>query len=174
MIEIRYCLACAGELVLRREGDRERLGCPGCGRIHYQNPIPASVAVVFDTADRVLLVCRAAPPQRGAWCLPGGFLELGESGETGSLRELREETGLEGAGPIPLGSECSPSLLYGPLVVMGFLISQWHGVLLAGDDAAECRFFGCDELPKVAFVSHRRLIERALVIRGERRAGEKG
>ncbi len=30
------------------------------------------------------------------WCLPGGGLEEGEDPETGALRELREEAGVEG------------------------------------------------------------------------------
>jgi ADP-ribose pyrophosphatase YjhB (NUDIX family) len=48
--------------------------------------------------DRVLL-CRIAPGYWsgvGSWTLPGGGLDFGESPRVGALRELTEETGLEG------------------------------------------------------------------------------
>jgi ADP-ribose pyrophosphatase YjhB (NUDIX family) len=48
--------------------------------------------------DRVLL-CRIAPGYWsgvGSWTLPGGGLEFGESPRDGVIRELAEETGLDG------------------------------------------------------------------------------
>lgn len=57
-------------------------------------------AVVVDD-DRLLLVCRGTEPQRGRWSVPGGRVEAGESMVAAVLRELREETGLEGiCGPL--------------------------------------------------------------------------
>lgn len=44
---------------------------------------------------RALLIRRAAEPLKGQWSIPGGTLELGESLESGVVRELREETCLE-------------------------------------------------------------------------------
>jgi 8-oxo-dGTP diphosphatase len=46
-----------------------------------------------------ILLCRIAPgpwSAVGSWTLPGGGLEFGESPRDGTLRELAEETGLEG------------------------------------------------------------------------------
>ncbi len=42
----------------------------------------------------VLLVRRGGPPSQGAWSLPGGAQELGETTEAAARRELAEETGL--------------------------------------------------------------------------------
>src|ERR1700690_3931998 len=45
--------------------------------------------------DRALLIRRGSEPLRGHWSIPGGSLELGETLEQGTTRELLEETGLE-------------------------------------------------------------------------------
>lgn len=63
-------------------------------RRHPPRPIlAASVAVFRD--GLVLLGERAWPPAAGAFSLPGGLVELGETLEAAALRELREETGAE-------------------------------------------------------------------------------
>jgi 8-oxo-dGTP diphosphatase len=56
----------------------------------------AAYAVCRDR-DR-LLCCRLAPgePSPGSWTLPGGGIDFGEHPEAAVLRELAEETGLEG------------------------------------------------------------------------------
>ncbi len=52
------------------------------------------VGVILRRGDEVLLVRRGRPPARGAWSLPGGGQELGETAEAAARRELLEETGL--------------------------------------------------------------------------------
>lgn len=55
-------------------------------------------AYAWCEADGEVLMCRVAPgyPDPGSWSLPGGGLEFGEDPAAGALRELDEETGLEG------------------------------------------------------------------------------
>jgi 8-oxo-dGTP diphosphatase len=49
------------------------------------------VSVAVFRAGRVLLVRRIKPPFAGAFSLPGGLVEVGETLEGAALRELREE-----------------------------------------------------------------------------------
>ena len=70
--------------------DRERLICPDCGYVRYDNP-RIVVGVVATWQTRYLLVKRAIAPRIGYWTLPAGFMELGETGRDGARREAREE-----------------------------------------------------------------------------------
>ena len=70
--------------------DRERMVCADCGFVRYDNP-KVIVGAVCTWKDRYLLVRRAIPPREGLWCLPSGFMELGESTEAGAAREVWEE-----------------------------------------------------------------------------------
>ena len=70
--------------------DRERLVCPDCGFISYENPkvVVGSVALWDDT---ILMCRRAIPPRVGYWTLPAGYLETGETTEAGAVRGAWEE-----------------------------------------------------------------------------------
>lgn len=73
------------------EGDtHERLVCPDCGYIQYDNP-KVVVGAVCTWEDRFLLCRRDIYPRRGFWTLPAGYLELNESPADGAAREAWEE-----------------------------------------------------------------------------------
>lgn len=73
------------------DGDnRERLVCPDCGYIEYENP-RIIVGAVCEWEGRVLLCRRAIEPRQGFWTIPAGFLETGETMAVGAARETWEE-----------------------------------------------------------------------------------
>ena len=63
-------------------------------RDYPERPIVGVGGVVFD-GDQVILVRRGSPPSYGAWSLPGGAVEVGETLEEAIVREVAEEIGLE-------------------------------------------------------------------------------
>ncbi|MGB9561477.1 MAG: NUDIX domain-containing protein, partial [bacterium] len=88
----KHCPYCGGALGVKNLDDRERKVCLICGRLIYENPVPAVAVVVFDDCKRVLLVRRGVEPGKGKWSLPGGFIELDETPYETARRELFEET----------------------------------------------------------------------------------
>jgi ADP-ribose pyrophosphatase YjhB (NUDIX family) len=70
--------------------DRERLTCPDCGHVAYENP-KVVVGSIVAHDDTVLLCRRAIEPRRGYWTIPAGYMEMGETTEEGARREAWEE-----------------------------------------------------------------------------------
>ena len=131
-----------------------RLYCEHCNEPIYENPVPATCLVVVDDRERLLLVKRSVEPKLGFWCLPGGFIELGEAPEMAALRELEEETGLSGKIDILLGVNSGNSGQYNTILMVGYIVKQYEGILTAGDDALEAAFFRPGDLPEIAFDTH--------------------
>lgn len=70
--------------------DRERLMCPDCGHVAYENPKVVVGSIVAE-GDTVLLCRRAIEPRSGFWTIPAGYMEMGETVEEGARREAWEE-----------------------------------------------------------------------------------
>ena len=155
----KYCHFCGSELTHRFMEGSQRLYCETCREPLYENPVPATCLVVPDGNGGILLTRRNVAPKIGFWCLPGGFIELGEKPMSAALRELEEETGLKGRIDRLLGVTSSHSDRYGTVLVVGYLVRDTTGILTAGDDAQAAAYFPDGALPEIAFDSHCRFIE---------------
>ena len=108
-------------------------------------------AVAVDD-DHLLLVRRGHGPAAGEWSVPGGRVEAGETLAEAVVRELAEETGVEGV--------CGP--LIGWVERMGddhhFVILDFAVTVLersepvAGDDAAEAAWVPLGQVAELRLV----------------------
>jgi ADP-ribose pyrophosphatase YjhB (NUDIX family) len=85
-----YCTFCGARFPARQRWPRQ---CGACGETSYLNPKPVAVAVQ-PVGDGLLAIRRGIPPAYGRLALPGGYVDLGETWQQATVRELREETGL--------------------------------------------------------------------------------
>ena len=149
---------------MRRLENRERGFCPTCQAAVYENPVPATAAVVFNLSKmRLLLVLRGQDPGKGKWCLPGGFQEIDETPEQCALRELQEETGIVGRVEGLIGLEMGPNPLAGEVLVVGYHVRVSGGKLKAGDDAVDAAYFPWQQLARIGFPKprpHHRAVPR--------------
>lgn len=154
-----HCHYCGDRLAQKVCDGRLRLFCNQCRTPLYENPIPATCLVVADQHRRLLLVRRNVAPKIGEWCLPGGYMELGETPEEAALRELTEETGLSGTIDRLIGVVSNPSDLYHTVLMVGYLVTAFKGTPIPGDDASHVAWFADSDRPAVAFRSHRHFIK---------------
>jgi ADP-ribose pyrophosphatase YjhB (NUDIX family) len=89
---IQFCTQC-GSSSLKAAKQHEYI-CFSCGFRHFINPIAAVAGILSDPHGTVLLVRRAHDPGRGLLGLPGGFVDVGETGEEALRREILEEINL--------------------------------------------------------------------------------
>lgn len=87
-----YCPVCGKEgFVINNEKSKR---CCGCGFVLYFNAISATVAVIINDKEEILVARRAKEPAKGTLDLPGGFADSMETAEEAVAREVLEESGM--------------------------------------------------------------------------------
>jgi len=116
--------------------------CDACGSDGYSNPAVAVDAVVLregESGTEVLLIRRGGEPWKGRLAFPGGFVDYGEDPEHAVLRELEEETGVDGFDPVALAIHGDPDR--DPrkhIIALFYLVDVDPGAIpRGGDDAAD-------------------------------------
>lgn len=154
-----FCPTCGERLIQRTVAGRERLSCPACSFVLYQNPVP-SVGVLIEMDGGIVLVKRGGHVKTGQWALPSGYIEADEGVEEAAVRESREETGLEVELVDLLGVYSFPEGPPSSGIIVFYRARPVGGSLHAGDDALDARIFRPDEFPAMPFRTHRQALER--------------
>ncbi|MFW6261942.1 MAG: NUDIX hydrolase [Spirochaetota bacterium] len=135
----------------------------------YQYPHPAVTVdcVVFGLADdelNILLIQRDLEPYQGAWALPGGFVKMDEDLNTAARRELQEETGVRDLYLEQLYTFGEPDRdpRERVITVAYFaIVNLFDHPVAASTDARRAGWFGCDDLPELAF-DHAHIVAMAI------------
>ena len=136
----QFCGRCGGA-TRPRKGGHTRL-CADCSKEHFPRLEPA-VLVLVHHEDRILLARQPGFPS-GMYSTLAGFVEPGESLEEATVREVREETGIDIATPRYV---CSQPWPFPASLMLGFVAEAVHDrVTLDLTELEDGRFFSREEL----------------------------
>ncbi|MBK20131.1 MAG: NUDIX hydrolase [Rhodospirillaceae bacterium] len=126
------------------QGDNmERLVCPDCGFIAYENPkVVVGAVAVWD--EKILLCRRAINPRIGFWTLPCGYMEEKETSLEGAQREAWEEAFAKFEPRGILAVYSIPRISQVQIFYLADLISP---EVAAGPESQEVALFDWDDIP---------------------------
>lgn len=135
-------------------------------REYPDQPRVAVGAIVFEE-NKVLLVRRGQPPAEGAWAIPGGRVELGESMQKAAEREIREETGLIVRAKAPVFTfdvvvRDDNGRVRFHYVIVDLIADYVSGELRPGDDALEARWVSSTEMESLGISPNTRNVLKNL------------
>lgn len=154
-------------------------------REYPERPIVGVGGVVVEDG-RALLVRRGTEPLLGQWSIPGGTLELGETLQEGTARELKEETAMEvrvldmieafdrinfGRGADETwNTQAEKKRPRFHFVIVDYLCERVSGTAAAGGDATDVAWAREDELDQFSLTpTAARVIRKAFAMaRGKR------
>ena len=115
-------------------------------------PVPCvCVAAVAIDDGNLLLVRRGNEPGLGTWSVPGGRMEPGETIQEAVVRELREETGVEGVctGLIGVAESIGERHHH---VILDYAVEVLPSDAIAASDALEARWVPLHEVAEYDLV----------------------
>lgn len=121
-----------------------------CNETGFQTPKLDTRAAIFDDEGRILLV----KENNGTWSLPGGWVDVMQSVKSNTIKEVREEAGLD-VETIRLiavqdrNKHNTPPYAYNICKVF-VLCKAIGGSFQANAETVESRYFALDELPLLA------------------------
>ena len=118
-----------------------------CNEEGYQTPKIDTRAAIFKD-NKILLVCE----NNGTWSLPGGWCDVLESVKSNTIKEVKEETGLDVEVEKIIAIQDrnkhnKPIYTYGVCKIFS-QCKILGGEFIENIETTETRFFGKDELPK--------------------------
>ncbi|NDW17360.1 NUDIX domain-containing protein [Dysgonomonas sp. 216] len=151
--QFKYCPKCGSVRFI--ENNFKSKKCEDCKFVYYFNSCGATVALIVNDNNELLVATRAHEPAKGTLDMPGGFVDMDETAEQAVIREVKEETGLDITNPKYLFS--LPNIY----VYSGFevhTIDMFFVCLLSGayslkadDDVAKLEFMKLSEIKPELF-----------------------
>ena len=129
--------------------------CPHCGRY---KPRSITVCTIIQKENKVLLIKRGIDPFKGTWAFPGGYISWGENADKASVRETKEETGLDIIKQHQHYTYTDPSRSPKQGMMILYICDQFSGNVKAGDDAQDAQWFNTSDLPKEMAYDHKQVI----------------
>lgn len=161
LMEYSFCPKCGSVADFKSPN---LLICKNCSYNFYINPAPTNALIIENEKGEILLAKRKFEPKKGLLDLPGGFIEINESVEESSIREAKEELGIN-VTDVKYFKSYPDDYLYQDvnIKVLGLTLTakiEGDQKIVASDDVEEVEFYKKDEIPmdKIAFESIRRAL----------------
>lgn len=130
---------------------------------HIPLILNAAAGLVVRNRQDILLQERAD----GGWCLPGGYLEFGETYAEAVVREMKEDSGLDVTIIRSLGMYDNHYYMDYPNgdrvmnIAQAFLVQPVGGALedAAKNETAQLRYFAFDNLPPIIFKQNEDMVQ---------------
>ena len=161
-----YCPRCGARLDSKMDGGRERPAClvAGCAFVYYgDHSIGCGGVVIQD--NKALLIQRGINPNRGAWQIPGGYVEADEEILNAVQREVLEEAGIVARVTDVVGIRHATTEPSSNIYVVFRLEPESGEPRYDGDETIGAGFFSLEEIGKMEGVQGFSLwsVHRALV-----------
>jgi len=133
-MKLNYCTECAAPLTQVNETDWRCIN----GHVYHNNPHASCSVVFLNDKNEILLSKRGRDPKKGAYTLPGGFLNYDEDAYHAAQREMKEELDVNIAVEDlkPIDTALHYYLENDTASGISFLCRRWQGTMHAGDDTA--------------------------------------
>jgi NADH pyrophosphatase NudC (nudix superfamily) len=132
---MKYCPTCKSDLSEKIIDGQNRLSCTSknCDFVFWNNPTPVLAALV-EHEDKIIMARNKAWPT-GIYSVITGFLEKGETPESGVIREVDEELGLTGTSAELIGVYAFDQMNQ---VIIAYHVKA-EGKILLGEELAEIK-----------------------------------
>ena len=135
-------------MLMRTDVPVEKISGLFCGDVGYQTPKVDTRAAIF-RGGKILLVC-----EKGKWSMPGGWCEFNLSPADNTIKEVKEEAGLDVAISKVIAVQDRdkhnpPPYAYG-VVKIFYLCELLGGRFTENIETSESRYFPLEELPPLA------------------------
>ncbi len=161
---IKYCPYCGSSHFECH--DSKSFECKTCGKKLYINAAAATIGIICNHKNELLVTVRKKDPLKGYYDLPGGFVDLHETAEQGVIREIKEELNIDVTTLSYFASDINQyyykGLVYHTLDLAFICHIKDFSPLQAADDVAAAEWINIQaiDITQFAFPSTQRIIQR--------------